>query len=61
MLLFGNKIIAAQAENCGLVSHVFSQAELIAEAWSRIRMMTELPIKVTSAKCRVMIINQLKF
>jgi peroxisomal 3,2-trans-enoyl-CoA isomerase len=45
MLLFGAKINASQAEGCGLVTKIFPQEKLEAEAWNRIKAMAELPIK----------------
>jgi len=47
MLMFGTKMNAKQAETCGLVTQIFPHAQFEAEAWTRIKAMAKLPIKVS--------------
>ncbi|XP_021960613.1 enoyl-CoA delta isomerase 2 [Folsomia candida] len=44
MLLFGTKITAREAEQCGLITEIFPDDVLKSNAWDRIHKMAELPI-----------------
>ncbi|XP_021944602.1 enoyl-CoA delta isomerase 2 [Folsomia candida] len=45
LLFFNQKFTARQAEECGLITQVFPNDRLQAEAWKRINDMAELPVK----------------